>query len=67
MPIFEFACRDCGTSFEEIMTFAQMEAGEARCSGCGSTKVERRLSAFATGTGGTGGVAGPPCGSGGFT
>jgi putative FmdB family regulatory protein len=68
MPIFEFACRDCGSSFEEIMTFAAMEAGEARCPKCGSSNVDRGLSSFATGQGGGGGgyASGGGCGSSGF-
>ena len=51
MPIFEFTCRACQACFEEIMTFAAMEAGEAVCPDCGSQKVERDLSTFATGSG----------------
>ncbi|MBD3222205.1 zinc ribbon domain-containing protein [bacterium] len=68
MPIFEFVCGQCGRTFEELMTFAQMEAGEAACPGCGSSQVQRNLSSFATGTGGGGGTAPVGgCGSGGFT
>lgn len=65
MPIFEFVCRDCGRQFEDLMTFAQMEAREARCPDCSSSKVERNLSSFATGSGGGGGSAGGGCGGGG--
>jgi len=69
MPIFEFACHGCGRQFEDLMTFAQLEAGEAACPHCGSKRVERSLSTFATGAsaGGTpacGGGSG--CGGGGF-
>jgi len=63
MPIFEFVCQQCQHGFEEIMTFAALEAGEAACPKCGSPKVERGLSNFATGQGG--GQAGTPCGGGG--
>ena len=68
MPMFEFACRDCKRSFEELMTFAQMENGEAVCPHCGSKKVERKLSTFATGgpSGGGGGCGGSG-GGGAFT
>lgn len=65
MPIFEFVCSKCGRTFEELMTFAQMEAGEASCPGCGSDQVQRNLSSFATGGGGGAPVGG--CGTGGFT
>ena len=57
-------CGDCSRQFEEIMTFAQMEAGEAVCPDCGGKRVERSLSAFATGGGGASGGE-PPCGGGG--
>ena len=65
MPIFEFVCRDCSSTFEDLMTFAEMEAGAAKCPCCGSAKVMRNLSAFATGPGG--GSSGGSCGTGGFT
>ena len=65
MPIFEFVCSGCGRQFEEIMTFAAMEAGEARCPDCGGKRVERSLSGFATGSAAAGG--GASCGGGGFT
>lgn len=64
MPIFEFVCRDCDQQFEELMSFVQMEAGEAHCPECGSKKVDRSLSAFATGNS-SGGGSTPPCGGGG--
>jgi len=63
MPIFEFACGGCGRRFEEIMTFAQMEVGEAACPDCGGKQVERAMSTFASSVGGS--DAGPPCGGGG--
>ena len=51
----------CGRQFEEIMTFAQMEGGDAACPDCGSKRVERSLSAFATG--GSNAATGPACGA----
>ncbi len=62
MPIFEFVCGGCGRQFEEIMTFAQLNAGEANCPDCGSKRVERSLSTFASTSGDD---AGPACGGGG--
>jgi putative FmdB family regulatory protein len=68
MPIFEFVCKGCGRQFEEIMTFAAMEAGEAVCPDCGSRDITRNLSAFATGSdSGSSGGGGGGCGPGGFT
>lgn len=63
MPIFEFVCGGCGRQFEEIMSFAQLEAGEAACPDCGSKRVERSLSTFSASSGTT--PAGPACGGGG--
>jgi putative FmdB family regulatory protein len=72
VPIFEFTCRKCGHGFEDIVTLAEVEAGEVVCPACGSDRVERGLSTFAT-TSGDGAPApcGAPnraaCGTGGFT
>jgi len=63
MPIFEFVCGGCGRQFEEIMTFAQMNAGEASCPDCGGKRVERSMSTFAASNGDA--AAGPACGGGG--
>ena len=68
MPIFEFTCRKCKHNFEELISHAELEAGELKCPACQSKQVERGLSAFATGgTGSTGGNSGGGCGPGGFT
>jgi putative FmdB family regulatory protein len=63
MPIFEFACRECGSQFEELMSHAMMASRGAVCPDCGSPDVERRLSAFATGSGAADST--PACGGGG--
>jgi putative FmdB family regulatory protein len=69
MPLYEFLCRKCGHRFEELLTSAEAEAGKVPCPACGSKRVEREFSAFATGSGGTGGMpaGGSGCGPGGFT
>ncbi len=63
MPIFEFSCSDCGSRFEEIMSREQLAAGRVACPDCGSSQVQRSLSAFATSSSGSAGA--PPCGGGG--
>jgi len=69
MPLFEFTCKKCGHSFEELVTLSELNDGKLKCPACQSQRIERGFSAFATGgsTGGglTGGGGG--CGSGGFT
>jgi putative FmdB family regulatory protein len=71
VPIFEFTCRKCGAGFEEILSLAELEAGELVCPACGSDRVERTVSTFAAGSvgGATAGGRGA-CGGGlggGFT
>ena len=45
MPIFEYACRECGTVFEELVTSADGPA--PRCPKCDARRVEKRPSVFA--------------------
>ena len=70
MPLFEFNCRKCGHVFEELMSAAELDKGGLKCPACNSRRVERALSAFATGSAGSdagGFSSGGGCGSGGFT
>ncbi|PIE71052.1 MAG: FmdB family transcriptional regulator [Deltaproteobacteria bacterium] len=41
MPIYEFTCQDCGSTFETLV----MKNDEPTCKSCGSTKVSRLMSA----------------------
>ncbi|MCB0125586.1 MAG: zinc ribbon domain-containing protein [Caldilineaceae bacterium] len=43
MPIYEFACADCGTTFEKRVSFSAVKA--PACDNCNSENVERQLSA----------------------
>jgi putative FmdB family regulatory protein len=74
MPLFEFTCRKCNHTFEELMSQADLSAGDLQCPECGSTRVERGFSSFATASASgvsaglpCGAPAGGGCGSGGFT
>ncbi len=69
MPLFEFTCGKCGHVFEELLSLAELEAGEVACPACRSTEVRRGLSTFATAGGDAGGGGGGAggCGSGGFS
>ena len=69
MPLYEFTCTDCGETFEELVA-ASLDALGVTCPDCGSEKVEKLVSRFAStgassATGGGGGSCGP--GSGRFT
>ena len=44
MPIYEYECGDCGRQFEKIV---YPSSGPATCDDCGSSRVEKRYSAFA--------------------
>ena len=44
MPIYEFTCEACGTDFEELV-FGSSE--DVPCPDCESSKVKRKMSAFA--------------------
>ena len=45
MPIFEYACRDCGKRFEMFVKRSTQPA----CPSCHGTSLEQQLSVFAVG------------------
>ena len=71
MPIYEFACRACGASFEELVGIADERSPD--CPACAAPGAERLLStfqrikpkggtpAFAAMPGGHGGCCGGAC------
>ena len=68
MPIYEYACMECESHFEELVRNAEQEVP---CPHCGATDVLKQLSSFAvTGAsskpsfGGGGGCCGGSCGCG---
>jgi putative FmdB family regulatory protein len=49
MPRYEFICRKCSKRFEvssSIAEYARKSKSGVKCAKCGSTKVERQISAF---------------------
>jgi len=46
MPIFEYACPNCGHLFEKLVLTRQQEPPE--CPQCGWKRVEQKFSTFAT-------------------
>lgn len=69
MPLYEFECRKCDHRFEELLTSAEAKDGKVKCPACGSARIEREFSAFATHSEGSGGSisGGGGCGNRGFT
>ena len=47
MPLFEFDCSECGTSFERLVRRADA-VSEVACPACGSRKVSEKISTFAS-------------------
>jgi putative FmdB family regulatory protein len=44
MPIFEYACHDCGQQFETLVR----SGTTPECPSCHSTELDKQLSVFAT-------------------
>ena len=56
MPLYEFHCDRCDDEFEELLAGLH-EVDEVTCPNCGNEKVERLISGFAMGGGGSSGFA----------
>jgi len=54
MPLFEFRCKKCGKKFEELVMSSSRDE-DINCPRCGSKRVEKLMSAFASGSGEKGG------------
>lgn len=48
MPIFEYTCSACKSSFDRLVRSANETAAPA-CPSCGSTQTSRKLSVFSVG------------------
>lgn len=62
MPIYEYACEECGTEFELLVR----SDTRLECPTCQSTQLEKQLSVFATAESPSGAAAAlpmGPCGS----
>ena len=47
MPMYEFDCPSCGEPFEELVRSAEA-VKDVTCPSCGSRKVKKKLSTFAS-------------------
>lgn len=64
MPIFEYACDDCGTKFEKLVRRTSDSDG-VRCPACGQDHLTTQYSTFAAHSGGAKASSEPAaCGSG---
>jgi putative FmdB family regulatory protein len=48
MPLYDYVCYECGSSFELLRRMSDDDR-EIRCPDCGSERIERLLSTFSTG------------------
>jgi putative FmdB family regulatory protein len=56
MPVFEYSCSDCDTSYEILHRGAEREDAIV-CPSCDSRRYRKRFSVFAAATAGAGGVS----------
>lgn len=49
MPLYEYKCRKCSTSFEKLVSASEKDA-QFECPNCGSADTERQFSSFAIGS-----------------
>jgi putative FmdB family regulatory protein len=55
MPIFEYDCFDCDKPFEKFVRSINTPIEKVACPTCGGTRVLKKLSAFASKSGGNAG------------
>jgi putative FmdB family regulatory protein len=48
MPIYEYTCKSCGTSFEHLHRRLD-DTDKVKCPECGSARTDQTLSLFAVG------------------
>ncbi|MBI5083950.1 MAG: zinc ribbon domain-containing protein [Acidobacteria bacterium] len=65
MPIYEYACQECGTKFEKLIR-RQADLDDLTCPSCGESRLARQLSTFAPQMGASKSPAPAMCPSGGM-
>ena len=45
MPLFEYRCRSCATTFEALLSRAAADRGAVACESCSSDETERLMGA----------------------
>ena len=48
MPMYEYRCRNCGNTFDELVTSTGINDSDIECPGCGKYESEKLMSAFAS-------------------
>jgi putative FmdB family regulatory protein len=57
MPIYEYTCHDCGSEFEKLVRSDTVP----ECPSCRSTRLDKRVSVFATAAAGNETETASPC------
>ena len=61
MPIYTYACKDCGEKFDLLIGMTS-EKTELKCKKCNSKNIQKTLSLFSVGNrGGKSAFSGPSC------
>ena len=66
MPLYEYACTECGHRFEILQRLGEDGDG-LECSHCGAARLEKQFSTFASTSDGKSAPAGSCGGGSGFT
>jgi putative FmdB family regulatory protein len=56
MPLFEFVCNECNQPFEELLR-STSAVDQVNCPSCGSPKIAKKISTFASKITGGGGFS----------
>ena len=65
MALYEYRCSKCGSDFDKFVSMHKVEI-KIKCPTCGSARVKRKLSSFATMSASSGKASAPSaCNSGG--
>jgi len=48
MPLYEYACSDCGSEFEKLVSFSDTNINSPDCPECSSKNTNKRLSVIAS-------------------
>lgn len=56
MPLFEFVCTECKKPFEELVR-STSATNEVKCPACGSQKISKKISTFASKGSGAGSLS----------
>ena len=46
MPVYDFICKDCHATFENVLTLPEYDKQQAVCPKCGSKNVEQAAVTF---------------------